>query len=254
MKTCVLASGSKGNASYVSSSTTQILVDLGPTSLYVEKKLKEIEVNPNKLDGIIISHTHSDHINGLKVFLKKYPVTLFLTEKMYEDLKKIFPIQNYQIIDDNFKIGDIDVEVIKTSHDASDSNGYIFNNNGKSIVYITDTGYINQKNYKKLMNKNVYLFESNHDIKMLMDGNYPYYLKQRILGDRGHLSNKDSSYYLSKFIGKETKKIVLSHLSEENNKPDIAIKTLKDTLKENDINFDNIEVATQNDRTEVIEV
>lgn len=254
MKTCVLASGSKGNASYVSSSTTQILVDLGPTSLYVEKKLKEIEVNPNKLDGIIISHTHSDHINGLKVFLKKYPVTLFLTEKMYEDLKKIFPIQNYQIIDDNFKIGDIDVEVIKTSHDASDSNGYIFNNNGKSIVYVTDTGYINQKNYKKLMNKNVYLFESNHDIKMLMDGNYPYYLKQRILGDRGHLSNKDSSYYLSKFIGKETKKIVLSHLSEENNKPDIAIKTLKDTLKENDINFDNIEVATQNDRTEVIEV
>lgn len=254
MKTCVLASGSKGNASYVSSSTTQILVDLGPTSLYVEKKLKEIEVNPDKLDGIIISHTHSDHINGLKVFLKKYPVTLFLTEKMYEDLKNLFPIKNYQIIDDNFKIGDIDVEVIKTSHDASDSNGYIFNNNGKSIVYITDTGYINQKNYKKLMNKNVYLFESNHDIKMLMDGNYPYYLKQRILGDRGHLSNKDSSYYLSKFIGKETKKIVLSHLSEENNKPDIAIKTLKDTLKENDINFDNIEVATQNDRTEVIEV
>lgn len=254
MKTCVLASGSKGNASYVSSSTTQILVDLGPTSLYVEKKLKEIEVNPNKLDGIIISHTHSDHINGLKVFLKKYPVTLFLTDKMHEDLKKIFPIQNYQIIDDNFKIGDIDVEVIKTSHDASDSNGYIFNNNGKSIVYITDTGYINQKNYKKLMNKNVYLFESNHDIKMLMDGNYPYYLKQRILGDRGHLSNKDSSYYLSKFIGKETKKIVLSHLSEENNKPDIAIKTLKDTLKENDINFDDIEVANQNDRTEVIEV
>lgn len=254
MKTCVLASGSKGNASYVSSSTTQILVDLGPTSLYVEKKLKEIEVNPNKLDGIIISHTHSDHINGLKVFLKKYPVTLFLTEKMYEDLKKIFPIKNYQIIDDNFKIGDIDVEVIKTSHDASDSNGYIFNNNGKSIVYVTDTGYINQKNYKKLMNKNVYLFESNHDIKMLMDGNYPYYLKQRILGDRGHLSNKDSSYYLSKFIGKETKKIVLSHLSEENNKPDIAIKTLKDTLKENDINFDDIEVANQNDRTEVIEV
>lgn len=254
MKTCVLASGSKGNASYVSSSTTQILVDLGPTSLYVEKKLKEIEVNPDKLDGIIISHTHSDHINGLKVFLKKYPVTLFLTEKMYEDLKKLFPIKNYQIIDDNFKIGDIDVEVIKTSHDASDSNGYIFNNNGKSIVYITDTGYINQKNYKKLMNKNVYLFESNHDIKMLMDGNYPYYLKQRILGDRGHLSNKDSSYYLSKFIGKETKKIVLSHLSEENNKPDIAIKTLKDTLKENDINFDDIEVATQNDRTEVIEI
>jgi phosphoribosyl 1,2-cyclic phosphodiesterase len=254
MITCVLASGSKGNVSYISSSTTQILVDLGTTSLYAEKKLKEIEVDPNKIDAVIISHTHSDHINGLKVFLKKHPVPLFLTEKMYEDLKNLFPIPNYQIIDSDFKIGDIDIEVIKTSHDASDSNGYIFSNNGKSVVYITDTGYINQKNHKKLMNKNVYLFESNHDVEMLMNGSYPYYLKQRILGDKGHLSNKDSAYYLSKFIGKDTKKIVLSHLSGENNKPDIALKTLKDTLKENDIVFDNIEIATQNDRTEVIEV
>jgi phosphoribosyl 1,2-cyclic phosphodiesterase len=254
MITCVLASGSKGNVSYISSSTTQILVDLGTTSLYAEKKLKEIEVDPNKIDAVIISHTHSDHINGLKVFLKKHPVPLFLTEKMYEDLKNLFPIPNYQIIDNDFKIGDIDIEVIKTSHDASDSNGYIFSNNGKSVVYITDTGYINQKNHKKLMNKNVYLFESNHDVEMLMNGSYPYYLKQRILGDKGHLSNKDSAYYLSKFIGKDTKKIVLSHLSGENNKPDIALKTLKDTLKENDIVFDNIEIATQNDRTEVIEV
>jgi phosphoribosyl 1,2-cyclic phosphodiesterase len=254
MITCVLASGSKGNVSYISSSTTQILVDLGTTSLYAEKKLKEIEVDPNKIDAVIISHTHSDHINGLKVFLKKHPVPLFLTEKMYEDLKNLFSIPNYQIIDSDFKIGDIDIEVIKTSHDASDSNGYIFSNNGKSVVYITDTGYINQKNHKKLMNKNVYLFESNHDVEMLMNGSYPYYLKQRILGDKGHLSNKDSAYYLSKFIGKDTKKIVLSHLSGENNKPDIALKTLKDTLKENDIVFDNIEIATQNDRTEVIEV
>lgn len=254
MITCVLASGSKGNVSYVSSSITHILVDLGPTSLYVEKKLKEIEVDPHEISGIVISHTHSDHINGLKVFLKKYGTTLFLTQKMYDDLKNLFPITNYEIIDGDFKIGDIDVSVIKTSHDASDSNGYIFENNGKSVVYITDTGYINQKNHKKLLNKNVYLFESNHDVKMLMEGNYPYYLKQRILGDRGHLSNKDSSYYLSKFIGNDTKKIVLSHLSEENNKPEIALKTLKDTLKEKNIEFDDIEIATQNDRTEVIEV
>lgn len=254
MITCVLASGSKGNATFVASSTTQILVDLGPTSLYVEKKLKDIEVDPHNITGIVISHTHADHVNGLKVFIKKYHPTLFLTQKMYDDLIKLFPITDYVIIDGDFSVGDINITVIKTSHDASDSNGYIFENNEKSVVYVTDTGYINQKNHKKLINKNVYLFESNHDVKMLMEGNYPYYLKQRILSDKGHLSNKDSAYYLSKFIGENTKKIVLSHLSHENNEPDIALNTLKNTLRENDIMFDNIIVATQDERTEVIEV
>ena len=254
MITCVLASGSKGNATFVASSTTQILVDLGPTSLYVEKKLKDIEVDPHNITGIVISHTHADHINGLKVFVKKYHPTLFLTQKMYDDLIQLFPISDYVIIDGDFSIGDINVTVIKTSHDASDSNGYIFENNNKTVVYVTDTGYINQKNHKKLINKNVYLFESNHDVKMLMEGKYPYYLKQRILSDKGHLSNKDSAYYLSKFIGKNTREIVLSHLSHENNTPDIALNTLKETLKENDIQFDNIIVATQDERTEVVEV
>lgn len=254
MIVCTLASGSKGNTTYIASSSTQILVDLGPTCLYVEKKLKEIEVNPYDISAIIISHTHVDHINGLKAFLKKYNPTLFVTQKMYDDLNKLFPISNYVLIEDDFCVGDINVSVIKTSHDASDSNGYIFENNGKSIVYVTDTGYINQKHHKKLTNKNIYLFESNHDIKMLMEGKYPYHLKQRILGDKGHLSNKDSAYYLSKFIGKDTKKIVLSHLSHENNTPDIALSTLRNTLKENNILFDNIIVATQDDRTEVMEV
>jgi len=254
MKTCVLASGSRGNVTYIASSKTKILVDLGTTSLYAEKKLKDIGVNPNEITGIVISHTHVDHVNGLKVFIKKYNPTLFLTKKMYYDLNELFSIDNYELIDNDFKIGDIDVTIIKTSHDASDSNGYIFESNGKSIVYITDTGYINVKNHNKLSNKNIYVFESNHDIKMLMDGKYPYHLKQRILGDRGHLSNKDSSYYLSKFIGNNTNTIILAHLSHENNDPDIALNTLKETLKDNDIKFDNILIATQEERTEVVEV
>ena len=155
MKACVLASGSKGNVSYVASSTTQILVDLGTTSSYAEKRLLEIGVDPKDISAIVISHTHSDHINGLKVFIKKYNPTLFVSEKMYQDLKIMFPISNYEIIDGNFSIGDITVNVIKTSHDASDSNGYIFENNGKSVVYVTDTGYINVKNHKKLKDKSI---------------------------------------------------------------------------------------------------
>ena len=254
MIVCTLASGSKGNSTYVASSTTRLLLDLGTTSMYVEKKLKEINVDPSTITGIIISHTHSDHINGLKVFIKKYNPTLFLSEKMLKDLNAIFPITNYVLIDDDFMIGDINVSIIKTSHDASDSNGYILESDNKSVVYVTDTGYINQKNHKKLTNKNVYVFESNYDVEMLMHGKYPYYLQQRILSDKGHLSNNDSAYYLSKFIGDNTKKIILAHLSQENNNPDIALNTLKDRLKEENINFNNIEISSQDKRTELVEI
>ena len=219
-----------------------------------EKKLRDIDVEPSSITAILISHTHSDHINGLRVFVKKYNPTLFLSEKMLKDLNDIFPVTNYVLIDDDFSIGDINVEIVKTSHDAPDSNGYILENNGKSIVYVTDTGYINQKNHKKLTNKNVYIFESNYDVEKLMNGKYPYYLKQRILSDKGHLSNVDSAYYLSKFIGKDTKAVILAHLSHENNDPNIAYNTLKDKLDDEDIEFDNIIISTQENRTEVIEV
>ena len=254
MIVCTLASGSKGNSTYVASSSAHILIDLGTTSMYVEKKLKSIGVDPKDINAILISHTHSDHINGLKVVVKKYNPTLFLTEKMLKDINQIFPVTNYILIDDDFKVDDLSVKVIKTSHDASDSNGYIIESNGKSMVYITDTGYINQKNHKYLKNKNVYVFESNYDVEMLMNGKYPYYLKQRILSDRGHLSNKDSAYYLSKFIGSDTKKVILAHLSHENNDPVIAYNTLKDKLIEEDIKFNDIIVSTQEDRTELIEI
>ena len=151
-------------------------------------------------------------------------------------------------------IEDLNVTVIKTSHDAADSNGYIFTSLGKSIVYITDTGYIHVKNFTKMKNKSVYVFESNHDVRMLREGKYPYYLQQRILGDKGHLSNKDSAYYLSKLIGDKTERIILIHLSEENNKPELALKTLLDTLKDKNIKIPDIEIAMQKESTELVEL
>lgn len=251
MKVCVLASGSKGNSSFIGTSSTNILIDLGPSCLYIERKLKEIDKNPDKIDAILISHTHSDHVNGLKVFLKKHPVLVYLSKKMYDDLKTSIEIPNYQIIEDNLMIGDIYISIIKTSHDASDSNGYILENNHKSVVYITDTGYIHIKNHSKLQNKSIYIMESNHDVKKLMEGSYPYHIKQRILGDRGHLSNKDSSYYLSKFVGNNTNTVILAHLSHENNDPNLALESLNESIPNH--NFEVI-IATQNERTELIEV
>lgn len=254
MIACVLASGSRGNVTFVASLSTKVLIDLGTSSLYVEKKLKDINVDPSSINAIILTHTHVDHTGGIKVFMKKYNTKLYLTKIMYDELSNLFPINNYEIIDGDFTINDIDINVIKTSHDAPDSNGYILNSNNKSVVYITDTGYINKKNYPKLINKNIYVFESNHDVKMLMEGHYPYQIKQRILGDRGHLSNKDSAYYLSHFIGNDTKTVVLAHISHDNNDPDLALETLKDRLIEENNSFDNIIIASQSERTEVLEV
>ena len=254
MKVCVLASGSKGNSSYIETNKTKILVDIGPRNIYIEKQLSNINIDPNEIKAIVLTHTHSDHINGLKVFVKKYNPKVYLTEKMLKDINDIFKLDNYEIITSDFFIDDINITVIKTSHDASDSNGYIFENNNKTISYITDTGYINVKNHKKLKNKNIYIMESNHDVKMLMEGKYPYHLKQRILGDSGHLSNETSSKYLSDFIGENTQDIVLIHLSHENNDPDIALNVLKEKLKENNINFNNIIISKQEERTELIEV
>lgn len=252
MKICVLASGSKGNSSYIETNQTKSLVDIGMSAGYIAKSLKNIGVNPSDIQRIFITHTHTDHIAGLKVFLKKYHPTVYLTEKMEKELG--FDIDDKVYIDEDVSIADLDVGVVKTSHDAADSNGYIFSSLNKSIVYITDTGYIHVKNFDKLKNKSVYVFESNHDIRMLKEGKYPYYLQQRILSDKGHLSNKDSAYYLSEFIGDNTEKIILIHLSEENNKPEVALKTLLDTLEKKNIRIPDIEIAMQKESTELIEL
>ena len=183
--------------------------------------------------------------------MKDVKPNIYLTDKMLEEIGH--EIINYHIITEDFKLEDLNVEIIKLSHDAADINGYVLTHNDKSLVYITDTGYINVKNHKKLENKNLYIMESNHDINMLMKGKYPYHIKMRILGDKGHLSNKDSANYLSKFVGVNTRHIILAHLSHENNDPKIALETLKEVLKERDNNLDII-IANQENRTELIEV
>ncbi len=132
--------------------------------------------------------------------------------------EKLNYVTNYRLIENSrISIGELEIDIIKTSHDVADSVGYVVHGDGKNIVYITDTGYVNQKYYPLLLNCEVYILESNHDIEMLNHGPYSFQLRQRILGDKGHLSNYDCSRYLSSWIGERTKWIVLAHLSEENN-------------------------------------
>lgn len=254
MKVCILSSGSKGNCTYVETKETKILIDLGTSSLYVENALKEIGVNSSDIDLILLTHTHVDHTAGLKVFIKKNKTTLYLTKKMYEDLKNDISINNCEFIENSFQYKDVYVDYIKTSHDASDSNGYIIESDNKSVVYVTDTGYIHYKNESKLSNKTFYIIESNHDIEMLKNGKYPHHLQQRIISDSGHLSNEECARYLVRYIGNNTKEIYLAHLSDENNSPEKALSTVKGVLEEHDIHFDNIHIAHQKERTELIEI
>lgn len=254
LSACVLASGSKGNSTLVEGNKTKILIDIGKSCSYIVQLLNQLNIEPNEIDGILITHTHNDHTNGLKVFVKKYHPKVYLTIKMYEDLKDMISIDDCCFIDEPFRINELEIDYIKTSHDVSDSNGYIVKNNDKSLVYITDTGYINEKNTEKLKNHDIYIMESNHDIKMLMSGKYPYHLKQRIQGDRGHLSNEDSAKYLSTYIGNKTKYIVLAHLSQDNNTKELAYKTLYDNLEKKHQKIQKIIVAEQDEKTDLIKV
>lgn len=225
---------------------------MGNTCKYVVNKLKGIGINAEEVDAIFITHTHVDHIKGLRVFLKKYGTKVFFTEKMRDELEFI---DNYEFIDkDKIYFKDLKIDVIKTSHDVADSVGYVIEGDNRSIVYITDTGYINNKYFSLLENREVYILESNHDIEMLNNGPYSFQLRQRILGDKGHLSNYDCSRYLSSFIGDKTNTIVLAHLSEENNTSELAYDTLMERLDNNNQKVNKVIIAKQDEETEEIYV
>lgn len=252
MRVRVLSSGSKGNTTFVESNNTKILIDCGNTCKYVTNKLKEMGIDGNDLDAILVTHTHVDHVKGLKVFLKRYNVPVYVAKGMLEELDYL---NNYHVIDGNLiNIKGLVVNVIKTSHDAIDSLGFVVSDNIKSLVYVTDTGYINKKYFDILTNHDMYIFESNHDVEMLNNSSYPFRVRQRILGDKGHLSNYDSSRYLSLFIGNRTKCVVLAHLSHENNTEDLAYNTLKERLNSDNIELDKIIIAKQDCETELLEV
>ena len=217
MIVCNLSSGSKGNCTFVQTKKHKIL------------------------------------ISGVRVFCKKHNPEIYISDKIIKEANLDKHLLNR--LDMLERIEDIKITELELSHDVEDIKGYVIEEGASSMVYITDTGYINEKYFKKLKNKNIYVFESNHDVEMLMNNEkYPHTTKIRILSDKGHLSNKDSSYYLSKLIGDDTKIILLSHLSEQNNKEELAIKTLNETLEKRKIKKPQILVAKQNIPSKIFKV
>ena len=251
MKVKTTASGSKGNCTIVLCENTNIIIDMGISYLTLKKSLEENSLSFTDFSGILITHCHTDHIKGVASLLKHTKLNVYIPEEMYESLKENIEKDRCIFIEDKFKINDIDIELIHTSHDAPNSVGFIINDSKKSLVYVTDTGYINRKYLNRMIDKNAYIIESNHDEEMLMDGPYPRFLKERVISDQGHLSNRTTAKYLKKIIGNSTKNVVLAHLSEKNNTEEKALEAMTDEGIDKKV---TITIARQYEETDMIEV
>lgn len=243
MKITVISSGSKGNATLVETNKYNILIDAG-----ISKKNAEARLNRDfpKIDILIITHIHTDHTKGLKSFLKNSdPIILTTSEEVSQLTSAKLTMQNI------LEKEDLKIELFPLSHDVP-CTGIIITNNNKELVYITDTGYLKESTLTKISDKDCYIIESNHNIKKLMECSYPFSIKQRILGDNGHLSNETTAKYLEKIITTRTKNIILAHLSEENNTEELALQAMDKIMKSNP-NI-TLEVAKQNECLETIEV
>lgn len=254
MKIGILASGSGGNSTYLEIGNYKILIDIGKNRKYIVDKLNEIGVNPEEINYIFISHLHDDHISALKTFIKKYKPIIVISRAMFQELEDIHEYEHILIYEDEVIFDGLKVVCIHSSHDSTDSRNFVFESPGHSVVYVTDTGYVNYKNFKYLQNKEIYLFEANHDIERLQHGPYPDWLKKRVLSDYGHLSNNACSVYLTKLIGNNTKKVYLMHLSEKNNTEELALNEIHHVFNDYNISFHDIKCAKPDEITEFIEI
>jgi Metal-dependent hydrolases of the beta-lactamase superfamily I len=234
MRLCSIASGSSGNCVYVGNAHTHLLVDTGISKKRIEAGLQELEIKGDELDGILITHEHSDHIQGLGVFCRKYEVPIYATAGTLEGIYKSnslgkIPRELFQEIqaDEAFTLGDITVNPFRISHDANEPTGYRMEHAGKAVAVATDLGMYDDYIIEKLSHVNAILLEANHDVHMLEVGPYPYPLKRRVLGDTGHLSNELSGRLLCDILHDGMQHILLGHLSKENNYAKLAHETVK---------------------------
>ena len=251
MRFCSIASGSSGNCIYVGSDHTHLLVDTGISRKRIEEGLKKLEIKGEEIDGVLITHEHSDHIQGLGVLSRKYELPIYATKGTIEGISGStslgkMPDGLFHTIraDEPFRLGDIEVKPFAISHDACEPTGYRFECGGRSAAVATDLGKYDEYTVSNLTGLDAVLLEANHDIHMLEVGGYPYYLKQRILGDKGHLSNELSGRLLCDILHDNLKHIILGHLSKENNYARLAYETVKleVTLGDNDYKGEDLDM------------
>jgi len=242
MRFSVLASGSTGNAFYIETEQTKLLVDAGLSGKQIDRLFQQIDADPSELDGILVTHEHSDHIKGLGILARKYNLPIYANDKTWKAMEagigKVELDQKFHFEANKVQtFGNIDVESFSVSHDAVDPMFFTFHHDNKKVALVTDLGYVSERIKKTIEGANAFIFEANHDISMLQMGKYPWSVKRRILGDYGHVSNEDSGLALSDVITNETKRVYLAHLSKDNNMKELARMSVDQVLQERGINM-----------------
>lgn len=232
LSVCVLASGSKGNAIYISDGTCSILVDAGLSGKAIERRMRERDLDPAALTAVLVSHEHSDHIQGVGVLSRRYNLPVYIaknTLKAAPQLGKLHEANHFEC-GQGFSIGKLSIHPFSISHDAVDPAGFTFQQNGTKIGIATDLGIATTMVKEHLKDCMLLVLEANHDPEMLINGPYPWPLKQRIKGRSGHLSNQDTQSLLKEIQHEQLKHVILAHLSETNNTPDMAYQMVGEAI------------------------
>lgn len=236
-KVCPLASGSKGNSLFVSCRNSSILIDAGLSGVEIERRLNRVNIDPESLTAIIVTHEHSDHVKGTGILSRRFNLPVYITRKTYAACKGLGKIKDICFFECGtpFEIDDILVSPFSISHDAEDPAGLTMEYMSQKIGVATDLGVATGLVKEHLKNSNILYLESNHDPDMLINGPYPWHLKQRIKGRTGHLSNTDTGKLIAELKTDRLKHVILAHLSEENNCPQKAMQEVSKRLNGSDI-------------------
>ena len=251
MRLCAIASGSSGNCVYIGHGQTHLLVDAGISGKRIEQALESIGTAAGELKGILITHEHSDHIQGIGVLARRYGIPLYGTAEtlcgMLKGRTNIGRIPEELLHEvkpgESLWFDGVVAKAHSVSHDAANPVCYTFEAEGKKAAMVTDLGRYDQSILEAVADSEILYLESNHDVNMLMVGSYPYYLKQRILGNYGHLSNALTAKTVGYLIKNGTKNFILGHLSEDNNFPELALETVKSNLKIQNIDTTDISIS-----------
>lgn len=246
MQVAVLASGSKGNATFIELDGKKLLVDAGISARRIRQELSHIGQSVEELDGVFITHEHSDHINGLMTLTRKYGVQVFSRPETFRAMSfyRELPIGCINPIIDRVRMDRVAVRAFGVSHDAADPVGYVVQGSRRCVV-ATDMGFVDGTLQNMLEGAQVMVLETNHDVDMLKNGSYPYSLKKRIMGPQGHLSNKEAAMAVAR-LKQRPKKLLLAHLSESNNRPELAMSTVQEVFRQQGVDDMEIYLTDQN--------
>ncbi|RUM34516.1 MAG: MBL fold metallo-hydrolase [Desulfobulbus sp.] len=254
MNFCVLGSGSKGNCTYVESGSTSLLIDAGFSGREIQRRLELINKTAENLTAIIVTHEHGDHISGVGVLSRRYNIPVYANPETHlaaeKRVKKLHERKEFQT-GEKFFIHDLEIHPFRISHDTKDPVGFVIADAGHSLGYCTDTGRITKLIEHHINKCGALILEANHDPQMLMDGPYPMPLKQRVRSNQGHLGNGDAARFLAGLSHSSLQYVVLAHLSETNNYPELAHTRVQKELNRLAINF-TIILASQTSPTPVI--